>query len=118
MRFALLVVGLELLQVLIDKGQREDWFSSKLILASPIVSLACLVAVVVWELRQKDPIVDFGLLRERNFGTACFMMFMLGLGLFVSTVLLPQFMQTLLGYSARDASMGVFPGGRGIFAVN
>ena len=109
--FALLVVGLGLLQVVMDKGQREDWFSSKFILSATIVSLACLVAVVVWELRQKDPIVDFSLLRERNFATASFMMFMLGLVLFGSTVLLPQFMQTLLGYSAKDAGMAISPGG-------
>jgi drug resistance transporter, EmrB/QacA subfamily len=115
--FALLVVGLGLLQVVMDKGQREDWFSSKLILSASIVSLTCLVAVVVWELRQKDPIVDFALLRERNFATASFMMFMLGLVLFGSTVLLPQFMQTLLGYSAKDAGMAISPGGLVIMAM-
>jgi MFS transporter, DHA2 family, multidrug resistance protein len=114
--FALLVVGLGLLQVVMDKGQREDWFESNFILVSTIVSLTCLVAVVIWELRQKDPIVDFGLLRERNFGTASFMMFMLGLVLFGSTVLLPQLMQTLLGYSAKDAGMAISPGGFVIMA--
>jgi DHA2 family multidrug resistance protein len=114
--FALLVVGLGLLQVVMDKGQREDWFESNFIVISTIVSLTCLVAVVIWELRQKDPIVDFGLLRERNFGTASFMMFMLGLVLFGSTVLLPQLMQTLLGYSAKDAGMAISPGGFVIMA--
>src|SRR5580704_1477692 len=115
--FALLVVGLGLLQVVMDKGQRDDWFESNFILISTVVSLTCLVAVVVWELRQKDPIVDFGLLRERNFGTASFMMFMLGLVLFGSTVLLPQMMQTLLGYSAKDAGMVLSPGGFVIMAM-
>jgi DHA2 family multidrug resistance protein len=114
--FALLVVGLGLLQVVLDKGQRDDWFESNFILASTIVSLTCLVAVVVWELRQKDPIVDFALLRNRNFGTSAFMMFMLGLVLFGSTVLLPQFMQTLLGYSAKLAGMAISPGGLVIMA--
>jgi DHA2 family multidrug resistance protein len=114
--FALLVVGLGLLQVVMDKGQRDDWFESNFITISTIVSLTCLAAVVIWELRQKDPIVDFGLLRERNFGTASFMMFMLGLVLFGSTVLLPQLMQTLLGYSAKDAGMAISPGGLVIMA--
>ena len=114
--FALLVVGLGLLQVVMDKGQRDDWFESNFITISTIISLTCLVAVVVWELRQKDPIVDFGLLRERNFGIASFMMFMLGLVLFGSTVLLPQLMQTLLGYSAKDAGMAISPGGLVIMA--
>jgi DHA2 family multidrug resistance protein len=60
--------------------------------------------------------VDFGLLRDRNFGTASFMMFMLGLVLFGTTVLLPQLMQTLLGYSAKDAGMAISPGGLVIMA--
>jgi DHA2 family multidrug resistance protein len=115
--FALLVFGLGLLQVVMDKGQRDDWFESNFILVSTIVSIACLIAVVIWELRQKDPIVDFGLLRERNFGTASYMMFMLGLVLFGSTVLLPQLMQTLLGYSAKDAGMAISPGGLVIMAL-
>ncbi len=115
--FALLVVGLGLLQVVMDKGQRDDWFESNFITISTIISLTCLAAVVIWELRQKDPIVDFGLLRERNFGTASFMMFMLGLVLFGSTVLLPQLMQTLLGYSAKDAGMAISPGGLVIMAL-
>src|SRR5262249_6400676 len=114
--FGLLVVGLGLLQVVLDKGQRDDWFESNFILASTIISVVCLAAVVLWELRQHDPIVDFGLLRDRNFGAAAFTMFMLGLVLFGSTVLLPQFMQTLLGYSAENAGMAISPGGLVIMA--
>jgi DHA2 family multidrug resistance protein len=115
--FGLLVVGLGLLQVVFDKGQRDDWFESNFILASTVISVACLVAVVIWELRQSAPIVDFGLLRDRNFASASVMMFMLGLVLFGSTVLLPQFMQTLLGYSAENAGMALSPGGLVIMAM-
>src|SRR5262249_39068432 len=115
--FGLLVIGLGLLQVVFDKGQRDDWFESNFILFATIVSVVCIVAVVFWELRQKDPIVDFGLLRERNFFAAAVTMFMLGLVLFGSTVLLPQFMQTLLGYSAETAGMAISPGGLVIMAT-
>ena len=115
--FGLLVVGLGLLQVVLDKGQRDDWFQSSFIVISTVVSLVCLVAVVVWECRQSDPIVDFTLLRERNFAISAFTMFMLGLVLFGSTVLLPQFMQTLLGYSAESSGLAISPGGLVIMAL-
>ena len=114
--FGLLVVGLGLLQVVLDKGQRDDWFESRFILAATVISVVSLVAVVFWELQQKDPIVDFGLLRNRNFASASVMMFMLGVVLFGSTVLLPQLMQTLLGYSAEDAGLALSPGGVAIMA--
>ena len=109
-------MGLGLLQVVFDKGQRDDWFQSRFILTATIVSVAALIAVVIWELRQEHPIVDFSLLRERNFASASFSMFMLGLVLFGSTILLPQFMQTLLGYSAMTAGMALSPGGLVIMA--
>ncbi len=114
--FGLLVVGLGLLQVVLDKGQRDDWFQSSFILAATVVSIAALISVVIWELRQAHPIVDFSLLRERNFASASFSMFMLGMVLFGSTVLLPQFMQTLLGYTAKTAGMALSPGGLVIMA--
>jgi DHA2 family multidrug resistance protein len=115
--FGLLVVGLGLLQVVLDRGQQDDWFGSSFILAATIVSLICLVVVVIWELKHKDPVVDFSLLGERNFATASFMMFMLGVVLFGSTVLLPLFMQTLLGYTAERAGLAISPGGLMMMAL-
>ena len=101
---------------MLDKGQRDDWFQSSFILAATVVSITALIAVVIWELRQAQPIVDFSLLKERNFASASFSMFMLGMVLFGSTVLLPQFMQTLLGYTAKTAGMALSPGGLVIMA--
>src|SRR5262249_59689265 len=83
--FGLLVVGLGLLQVVLDKGQRDDWFESNFILASTIISAVCLVAVVLWGLRPPDPIVGFWLLRAREFRPDAFTMFMFWLGVFGST---------------------------------
>src|SRR4051812_1502614 len=108
---ALLVIGLGSLEVVLDKGQEEDWFHSSFITGFSLVALVALISVVLWELRTKHPIIDVRLFKNRTFATANVMMFMLGLTLFGSTVLLPQFTQLLLGYSAQQAGMALSPGG-------
>jgi DHA2 family multidrug resistance protein len=107
----LLVIGLGSLQILLDKGQREDWFESHFILVLAVASCVALVALVIWEWRHPEPIVDLRLLARRNFGVAFLMMFVLGLVLFGSTVLLPLFLQTLAGYTAEQAGKTLSPGG-------
>src|SRR5438309_1465197 len=104
-------LGLGTLQIILDKGQRDDWFESHFILALSIISAASLLFVIWWEWRQKDPVIDLHLFRDRNFAAANFMMFMLGFALLGSTLLLPLFMQTLLGYTAEQAGKGLSPGG-------
>ena len=107
----LLSVGLGFLQVVLDKGQREDWFESHFIIACTVVSLAGLIAAAIWELTRKDPIVDLRLLKNRNFFLATLTMFMLGVVLYGSTALLPIFLQTLLGYTALLSGLVLSPGG-------
>ena len=107
----LLSVGLGFLQVVLDKGQREDWFESHFIVACAMVSAIGLVAALIWELMRKDPIVDFRLLRDRNFFLATVTMFVLGFVLYGSTALLPIFLQTLLGYTAMLSGLVLSPGG-------
>src|SRR6266576_2062523 len=104
-------LGLGTLQVILDKGQRDDWFESNFILILSIISAASLLFVIWWEWRQKDPVIDLHLFRERTFAAANFLMFMLGFALLGSTLLLPLFMQTLLGYPAQQAGMALSPGG-------
>src|SRR5450755_1487510 len=104
-------LGLGALQVVLDKGQREDWFESHFIVILTIISAASLIFVVVWEWNQKDPIIDLHLFRERSFAAANFLMFMLGFALLGSTLLLPLFMQTLLGYTAERSGLALMPGG-------
>src|SRR5437588_772051 len=104
-------LGLGTLQIVLDKGQRDDWFESHFILTLAIISLASILFVIWWEWRQKDPIIDLHLFRERTFAAANFLMFMLGFALLGSTLLLPLFMQTLLGYTAQQAGMALSPGG-------
>ena len=107
----LIAVGLGFLQVLLDEGQREDWFSSNLIVTSAVIAGVCLVSVFFWERRQKEPVVDFRLLRDRNFGLATFTMFLVGFVLYGSTVLLPIFLQTMMGYTALLSGLALSPGG-------
>lgn len=107
----LLSLGLGSLQFILDKGQREDWLHSGLIRVFFVVMVVGLVSAVLWELRQKEPVVDFRMLRDRNFAVATTAMFLLGFVLYASTVLIPQLVQQLLGYSAELAGLALLPGG-------
>ncbi len=115
--FALLVVGLGCLQIMLDKGEELDWFGSPMIVALAAASAIGLVSFVIWELGQDDPIVDLRLLADRNFGTANLLMFMLGVVLLGSTVLLPLMVQELYGYTATLAGLVITPGGFAIMLV-
>jgi MFS transporter, DHA2 family, multidrug resistance protein len=106
-----LALGLGALQIVLDKGQREDWLQSHFIVVLTVISVTALVFVGFWEWRHKDPIVDLHLFRDRTFGISNMLMFMLGFALLGSTLLLPLFMQTLLGYSAEQAGLALMPGG-------
>ncbi len=114
---SLVTLGIGALQIMLDKGQREDWFSSHLIVGLAAVAITSLVVAVIWELKREHPIVDLRLLRDRNFFLSNVLMFMLGFSLFASTVLLPLLMQTLLGYSATTAGLVLSPGGFMTMAV-
>jgi DHA2 family multidrug resistance protein len=115
---SLVALGLGSFEYVMDKGQREDWFDSRLIIVMFTIAIAGIVAAVVWELLQKEPVVDFRLLRDRHFGVATLMMFILGFALYGSTVLLPLFLQQLLGYTAYDAGMVLSPGGLVVMGMN
>ena len=107
----LLATGLGALQVILDKGQREDWLESHLILYLSIISTAALIAVIFWEWHHKNPIIDLKLFRDRSFAIGNSMMFMLGFILLGTTLLLPLFTQTMLGYTAEKAGLALMPGG-------
>ena len=108
---ALLSVGLGALQIVLDKGQREDWLESRFIVNLLVIGLVSLVAMVIWELRQEQPVVELRLLKERNFAISTLVMFTLGFVLFGSTVLIPIFLQTQLGYTALLSGLVLSPGG-------
>jgi len=106
----LLSVGLGFLQVVLDKGQRDDWFGSNFILWCTVACAVGLIGAVIWELRQKNPVVELQLFRNRNYATATFLMFLLGVVLYGSTVLLPVMLQTLSGYTAELSGLVLSPG--------
>jgi DHA2 family multidrug resistance protein len=107
----LIAVGLGALEYVLDKGQEEDWFNSHTIAIFATVAAVALVSFVVWEWRQKHPVVEVRLFRDRNFAIANLMMLVMGMTLYGSTVLLPQYLQVWLGYSAQEAGMVLSPGG-------
>ncbi|HWB83699.1 MAG TPA: DHA2 family efflux MFS transporter permease subunit [Bryobacteraceae bacterium] len=107
----LIVVAIGCLQVVLDKGQEADWFSSTWITVLAVIAVYALFAWVVWEWHHPDPIVDIRLFRNRNFATAMFFSFVLGIVLFGTTVLIPQFLQVLLGYPAVLAGEALAGGG-------
>ncbi len=107
----LLATGLAFLEIVLDEGQRRDWLGSNLIVLSGVIAVVGLVSVVVWELRQREPVVDFHLLKERNFALSTFTMFMLGFVLYGSSMILPVFLQSLMGYTATQSGMVLSPGG-------
>ena len=115
--FGFLVLGLGSLQYVLDRGQEDDWFGSSAIILSMIGAVAGLLSFVLWELRQQDPLTDLRLLKNRNFAMSNVLMFMLGFVLLGSTQLIPQFVQTLLGYTATDAGLVVSPGGFAIILL-
>jgi DHA2 family multidrug resistance protein len=108
---SLIVIGVACFQFVLDKGQQEDWFASPLIRTGLAIGIPTLVAFALWEWYHDDPIVDVRLLKNRNFGTAVFFSFVLGMVLFGSTVLIPQFLQESLGYTAERAGMALSPAG-------
>ena len=107
---ALVAIGFACLEVVLDRGEREDWFESHFILIFFAIAIVALVAAVIWELRYPDPVVELALLKERNFAISNAFYFMFGFTLFGSTVLIPQMLQSLYGYTATDAGLVLGPG--------
>jgi MFS transporter, DHA2 family, multidrug resistance protein len=108
---SLLVLGIACFQFVLDKGQESDWFASPMITALTCVGLPVLAAFFLWEWYHPNPIVDVRLLKNRNFGTAVCFSFVLGMVLFGSTVLIPEFLQSSLGYTAEQAGLALSPAG-------
>ena len=107
----LLVVSIGALQVMLDKGQEDDWFGSRFIITLAVVAVVGLVLFFWRELSIEHPVLDLRLFGRRNVGMTQLVMFMVGVALYSSTVLIPQFLQEIMGYSARQAGMAVSSGG-------
>lgn len=115
--FALLALGLGCLQIMLDKGQQEDWLSSHFILALAAVSIISITILIVWEWYHRNPIIDVKLFKNSNFAVSNLLMFMLGFILLGSTVLIPLFVQSLMGYTALLAGLVLSPGGIAVLCM-
>jgi MFS transporter, DHA2 family, multidrug resistance protein len=113
----LISLGLGSMQIILDKGQREDWLASNFIRVFAVLMLIGIVAGIIWEWREKHPVVDLRMLKNRNFAIATLAMFFLGFVLYSSTVLIPQLLQQLLGYTAEMAGLALSPGGAVIMCM-
>ncbi|HLJ25551.1 MAG TPA: DHA2 family efflux MFS transporter permease subunit [Candidatus Angelobacter sp.] len=107
---SLIALGFGALEIVLDKGQREDWLESHFIVVALTVALLSLLLAAIWEWRHHDPVVEIKLLKERNFALSNIFYFLFGFGIFGSTVLIPQMLQALFGYSATDAGLVLGPG--------
>ena len=105
-----IVLASAALEISLDRGQIDDWFGSSFITAMILVAILGWIATVVWEIRNPDPIIDFHLFEHRNFAIATILFFVFGVGLFGSTTLIPQMLQSLYGYRAIDAGLVLGPG--------
>ncbi len=108
---ALLALGIGALQILLDKGQEDDWFGSHFITTLVVIATVCLISLIIWEWFQKAPIIDVHMFKSFNFASASLMLFFLGILLFSSLVLMPQFLQTLVGYTSQLAGFALSAGG-------
>jgi len=108
---ALLTLGVGALQIMLDRGEEDDWFGSHFILTLAIVAGVCLVSLVIWEWFRKSPIIEVRLFKNFNYLSSNLMMFTLGIMLFASLVTMPLFLQTLLGYTAELAGLVLSGGG-------
>ncbi|MGA2811578.1 MAG: DHA2 family efflux MFS transporter permease subunit [Candidatus Acidiferrum sp.] len=113
----LISLGLGSMQIILDKGQRDDWFSSNFIRVFAVFMLVGVIGGILWELREKNPVVDLRMLKNRNFAVATVAMFFLGFVLYSTTVLIPQLLQQLLGYTAELAGAALSPGGAVIMCM-
>jgi DHA2 family multidrug resistance protein len=113
----MLAVGIGALQFVLDKGQEDDWFASRLITTLAILSAVTLVSLVVHELTTDDPVVDLRVFKVRTYAVGVFLMTVVGFVLYGNLVLLPIMLQTLLGYSPMLAGIAMAPRGIGSFVM-
>jgi MFS transporter, DHA2 family, multidrug resistance protein len=108
---SLLVISMGALQIALDKGEEKNWFGSHFIVGFAIAFIVSFIALIIWQWYAKNPLMDLKLLKGRNFAVCCFLMLLTGGLLNATTVLQPQFLQALLGYTATIAGLSLSGGG-------
>jgi DHA2 family multidrug resistance protein len=115
--FGLMAIGLATLQIILDKGQEDDWFAALWIRWFSVICVVALVSFVFWELRAPHPIVNLHILKNRNFAIGTVLITLMGVAIYSPLTLLPEFLQVLLGYPALDSGLAQSPRGLGSFLM-
>jgi DHA2 family multidrug resistance protein len=115
--FILVALFLGLLEVTLDRGQTDDWFSSPFIITTAIISAVSLFLFIPWELTRKDPIVPIAMFGRRNFGISTIFLLITGVIIFGTTQFVPQLLQQVIGYTATDAGLALTAGGLATIVV-
>jgi len=115
--FALIAITLGSLEVVLDRGQIEDWFKSNTIITFTALAAVSFLIFLPWEINHEDPIVELRLLSQRQFGMAFFVMLMVGAILFGSNQIMPQLLQTTFPYTAMLSGLAMMPGGLAMLVV-
>jgi len=111
--FALMTVALGTLQIILDKGQQDDWFAAVWIRWFTFASVVSLIGFIVWELRRKEPIVHLRVFGNWNFALGTILIALVGISLYSAITLIPLFLQTLMGYPALQSGLAVSTRGLG-----
>ena len=114
---AFLSIAMAGLQISLDKGEENDWFASNFIRTFAVMFVVGMIGLIWWELKVKAPIMNLKLFKFKNFAICCFLMMLVGGVLNAGTVLQPQFLQQLLGYTATNAGMALTAGGIALVIV-
>ena len=111
--FGLLAIWLGILQIILDKGQEDDWFGASWIRWGTAILIVSFIAFLIWEWNKHQPLVNLRVFRERNFAVGCLLIAMFGGVIYGLVTLLPLFYQELLGYTALLSGIAVSPRGLG-----
>lgn len=108
---SLITIGLASMQIVLDKGQQDDWFGSAFIVTWTVISITCLISAIVWLWQRPEPVIDLSLFKDRAFAASCGLIFMTGFVLYGGSALLPLLLQSQFGYDATLAGLILSPGG-------
>ncbi len=117
MGIILIGIGLTALQIVLERGQDEDWFDSNFIIVMTILTIITLTVLVLWELKTEEPIVDFRVLLNLNLSASCFVVLIFGIVMFGTTFILPQFLQNLLDHGPYETGLVMLPRGIALFCM-
>jgi DHA2 family multidrug resistance protein len=114
---SLIAIGLACLQIMMDRGEDDDWFGSPFIVTMAVLALLGIGGAVLWLLVAKNPIVNLDVFKDKNFTAGCVMIAAMGGILYASAVIIPQFAQGVLGYTATWSGLILSPGGLVVIAL-